>query len=298
MLATAAGAVILALGGCLGTSAHRHSTTLAGAGVLRVGLSALDVDPDRLDPQRSFTGSSVELFRCCLLRTLLSYRGVPTEQGGGVLRPDLASGMPTVSADGRTWTFHLKPGLRYAPPFERDTIRGGDFVRAIERLLRLAPAPYLAQYFLVIEGATAFAAHQTDSIAGLETPDPQTLIVHLTRPTGDFGNRVALPPAAPLPPGAADNHPHDYGRFMAASGPYMIAGSQRLRGPTARPVAGFVPGRSLTLVRNPSWARASDRLRPARVDRIEVKIGGTASDLAREVGKQGRRAFLLFGTTG
>jgi ABC-type oligopeptide transport system substrate-binding subunit len=54
--------------------------------------------------------------RCCLLRTLLSYQGAPTSQGGATLRPDLAASMPTVSDDGLTWTFRIRQGLQYAPP--------------------------------------------------------------------------------------------------------------------------------------------------------------------------------------
>ena len=30
---------------------------------------------------------------------------------------------------------------------------------------------------------------------------------------------------APIPPGAADGHPRDYGRFLVASGPYMVTGA-------------------------------------------------------------------------
>ncbi len=65
----------------------------------------------------AFEQTSFELFRCCLLRTLMSYNGQPTSEGGAELRPDLADGLPEVSPDGLTWTFRLKPGIRYAPPF-------------------------------------------------------------------------------------------------------------------------------------------------------------------------------------
>jgi peptide/nickel transport system substrate-binding protein len=44
--------------------------------------------------------------------------------------------------------------------------------------------------------------------------------------------------------------------------------------------SGLVPGKAITLVRNPSWDPASDGLRGAYVDRIEVSIGGTVDDAA------------------
>ena len=36
--------------------------------------------------------------------------------GGAGLRPELAASMPTVSADGRTYTFRVRRGLRFSPP--------------------------------------------------------------------------------------------------------------------------------------------------------------------------------------
>jgi peptide/nickel transport system substrate-binding protein len=42
-------------------------------------------------------------------------------------------------------------------------------------------------------------------------------------------------------------------------------------------------GRSYVLVRNPSWDAATDALRPAYVDRIEVKVGGEAQELLDQV---------------
>src|SRR5262245_60319561 len=69
-----------------------------------------------LDPQVAYDATSWELFRCCLLRTLMSFKGQPTSRGGAELRPDLAREMPEVSADGLTWTFRIKSGIRYAPP--------------------------------------------------------------------------------------------------------------------------------------------------------------------------------------
>ena len=62
------------------------------------GRGADDGSPGyvHLDPQRYYWGSAWELFRCCLLRTLYSYNGKPTEEGVPELRPDLAVG-PAVS---------------------------------------------------------------------------------------------------------------------------------------------------------------------------------------------------------
>ena len=70
------------------------------------------------DPQKEYYSVTWEYYRCCLLRTLMSYKGVPTAQGGADIFPDLAAAEPEVSADGLTWTFTIKPGVNYAPPFQ------------------------------------------------------------------------------------------------------------------------------------------------------------------------------------
>ena len=54
------------------------------------------------DPQKEYYSVAWEYFRCCLLRTLMSYKGRPAAQGGSRPRPDLAAGPPTVSAE--CWT--------------------------------------------------------------------------------------------------------------------------------------------------------------------------------------------------
>jgi peptide/nickel transport system substrate-binding protein len=254
--------------------------------------------PQTLDPQL-YNGApqgllQFELFRCCLLRTLMSYNGRPTNQGGSEIRPDLAAGPPKISSDGLRWTFRLKRGIHYGPPLQKLEVTTPDMVRALERESRLKGAPY-AFYYAVIQGFDDFQAGRAQNISGLQTPDPYTLVIHLTVPTGDLGYRLSLPAAAPIPPDPS--HPHapwgvaqghaDDGRFLVSIGPYMFKGSENLdfSKPPARqaPVAGYLPPRQtktkffqgrIWLVRNPSWDRSTDPLRAAYADRIDVSLGG------------------------
>lgn len=216
----------------------------------------------------AFFWSFNPLFRCCLVRTLLSYNGRPTEEGGAELRPDLAVALPDISADGLTWTFHLKPGIHYAPPLEDRTVEARDFVTGFEHALRYGE-PLLEG----IVGVTEFLEGTADTIAGLETPDSLTLVVRLDAPAGDLGNRLATSPAAPLPAEAlAGREDADYNGFLVASGPYMYEGADSLRldDPEALSIwAGREDG-PVALVRNPSWDPATDPLRAALVDRIEA----------------------------
>src|SRR4029450_12789081 len=151
--------------------AHPRGGVLRGA-IPDAAAAILD-----LDPQRAYDAAPWELFRCCLLRTIYSYNGTPTDEGGVVPRPDLAAGSPTISADGLTWTFRLREGIRYAPPFEDTPITSVDLVRALERTARLASQDlgYGSFYFGVISGFDDYGSGAADSIVRLATPDTLTV---------------------------------------------------------------------------------------------------------------------------
>jgi peptide/nickel transport system substrate-binding protein len=287
---------------CGGDSGSPTTESTAGAngepapgGTLRIALVS-DMS-SAFDPQKEYYGVAWEYYRCCLLRTLMSYNGKTTSEGGGVVEPDLASADPEVSADGLTWTFSIQPGLHYAPPVEEVEITAQDFVRAMER--EATPSANVGGYpfyYSVIDGFDEFAAGEADEISGMKAVDDHTLEITVTRPTGDLGYRLAMPAAAPIPPnpddpkarfGVAEGHDADYGRYLVASGPYMFQGSEDMdfSQPVSKqnPVEGYQPGRSIVLVRNPSWSGDTDPLRPAYPDSIESAIGGVSEDLALKV---------------
>jgi peptide/nickel transport system substrate-binding protein len=233
------------------------------------------------------------------LRTLLSYIGEPTSQGGGKLLPDLAEGLPEISATGLKWTFHIKRGVHYAPPFQDVEVTSGDFVHALDRVgdpvASASSGVPLTPYFDVIAGFEDYVDGKAQTISGLDTPDDHTLVVTLTQATGDLGYRFSLAGTAPIPPspvdpsaqeGAAQGHEADYGRYLVATGPYMLEGSEAMdftKPALLQPAAaGYRPGRSITLVRNPAWDPANDPLRPAYVDRIEIGITEPSSILSFE----------------
>jgi peptide/nickel transport system substrate-binding protein len=246
------------------------------------------------DPQKEYYSVTWEYYRCCLLRTLMSYKGVPTDQGGAEIFPDLAASEPTISDDQLTWTFTLKDGIKYGDPFADVEITAQDFIRALEREANpKANIGGYSFYYSVIKGFDDFADGKADSIAGLSAPDDKTLIIKLTAPTGDLGYRFAMGATAPIPPmgnqpaGVAEGHDKDYGRFLVASGPYEFEGSDQLDfsvdAKDQSPVSGYVPGRQIILVRNPGWDPATDDLRKAYPDRIETSLGGDNDDLYNKV---------------
>ena len=248
------------------------------------------------DPQKEYYSVTWEYFRCCLTRTLMSYTGTPTDQGGTEIHPDLAAADPTVSADGLTWTYTIKPGINYGDPFTNVEITAQDFIRALERTANpKANVGGYSFYYSVIKGFDDYGAGKADTISGLTAVDDHTLQVEVTQPTADLSYRLAMPTAAPIPPsptgneplGVATGHDKNYGRFLVSSGPYEFQGSDALdfSVPAAdqKEVSGYVPGRSIVLVRNPSWDAATDDLRKAYPDQITVEIGGNNDDLYNKI---------------
>jgi peptide/nickel transport system substrate-binding protein len=271
-----------------------------------------------LDPQWTYNSPAEgELIRCCLARTLLSYDPGPSGHGLAIPRPDVADSLPQVSDDRLTWTFHLRSGLHYAPPFEALEVVAPDFIRAVLRGLTPPPPKVRAQLtkdydpeaakftsaigqlYLVdlIAGARDFVNGKTDSIAGLAAPDDHTLVVRVTRADADVAALFSTPTTAPIPPDPRrPNEPlgvaagrDGYGIRMISTGPYMMEGADRIDfssvpGP---PASGYVPGKSITLVRNPSWDRATDPLRAAFVERLEIRLDLDSATAAAQVGPNG-----------
>jgi peptide/nickel transport system substrate-binding protein len=266
---------------------------LAQGGTLELAMIG-DVSA-AFDPQKEYYSVTWEWFRCCLLRTLLSYTGRPTAEGGVELQPDIATALPEISSDGLTYTFTLKSGINYAPPFEDVSVTSQDIVRALEREADPdAAVNGYNFYYNIIKGFSEFGAGDADTIEGLSTPDESTLVVELTGPSGYLPYLFAMHATAPIPPdaaderlGAAEGHTEDYGRFLVATGPYMFAGSENLDfsvpADDQDPVSGYNPGQSIQLVRNPSYDPATDGLRPAYPDAINVSIGGDEADLFNQV---------------
>jgi YVTN family beta-propeller protein len=196
-----------------GSGAQHRGGTLTvlvpnASGVYDPGL------PKTLDPAYGYTAWD--------LNTLTNDGLVGYGRSGGVesyrVVPDLASALPTVSDGGRTYTFQLRPGIRYS---NGALVKPADFRRAIERAL-LAPVDYTpASYFTGIVGAKACVkAKRCDLSRGIVgDAGSNTVTFHLTEPDPDFLYKLALPTADAVPA----KTPENASLPLPATGPYMVA---------------------------------------------------------------------------
>ena len=119
---------------------------------------------------------------------------------GTQLRPEIAAAMPTVSRDGRTYTFRIRPGFRFSPP-SNEPVTAATFRHTIERTLsRFAQNwPYAPD----IVGVRSLPDGQESAhIAGISARG-MTLSITLAKPAGDF--LVATRHAVLLPGAALDS---------------------------------------------------------------------------------------------
>jgi ABC-type transport system substrate-binding protein len=70
-----------------------------------------------LDVTGEYVGSAFALYSA-LVRTLVSYRFVAGDEGNK-LYPDLATEVPQPTDNGLTYTYKLKPNIRFSPPVNR-----------------------------------------------------------------------------------------------------------------------------------------------------------------------------------
>jgi len=276
LLLTALAALLLSACGSSNKNGGTAATADTGAGGHRGGTLTLLTSQDvtSLDPGITYQSLDLNLL-AATVRTLYNY--APTQPS--TLVPDLAAGPPQISDGGKTLTVRIRAGVRFGPPVNRE-VTSRDVKYAIERGFNPHVAnPYASTYYGDLIGADRASG---GPIAGLQTPDAHTLVFRLTRPTASLvAQATVLPLSAPVPVEYAKpldaKAPSQYGSHLVATGPYMIPADA-----TGKVLGhGYVPGRSLRLVRNPAWSAASDK-RPAYLDAIDFKIGGSPTILGRQ----------------
>jgi peptide/nickel transport system substrate-binding protein len=243
------------------------------------------------DPTAEYLGSAFGIYSDLLVRTLVGYNHV-AGAAGNVVVPDLATNLGTVSKDGLTYTFHLKDGIKFGPPLNRE-ITSKDVLFAFQRLGTPALVPGYAFYYEVIKGFKAFEAGTAKTISGISTPDDKTVVFHLTVPTGDFRYRLSMAATGPIPQevGGCFTQPNEYGRYVISSGPYMIAGSDKLDATScdtikaAGGISGFDGTTKLDLVRNPAYNKATDspKARENLPDEFDFTVNSNSDDIFAKV---------------
>lgn len=137
--------------------------------------------PNTFDPTDTYYADALAIEKL-LFRSPTQFA---IRNGKPVLVPDLTD-LGTVSSDKLTWTFKMQSGIKYADGSE---VKVEDLAYAIKRSFAhdvFANGPTY-QLTTFKDGDTYKGPYVSgDAYAGVETPDPTTLVIHLARPFADL----------------------------------------------------------------------------------------------------------------
>jgi oligopeptide transport system substrate-binding protein len=102
--------------------------------------------------------------------------------------PDIARDFPSVSADGLTYTFHLRDDVRFS---NGDDVTAADVIYSWNRAV--AKQGDWAAIFKPIVGYDAVASGKAGAKLALSAPDPYTLVATLAEPSGYWLAELTLP---------------------------------------------------------------------------------------------------------
>ena len=167
--------------------------------------------------------------------------------------PLTAASMPEVSDNGRTYTFHIRPGIVFAddPAFKgkKRELVAEDYIYALKRLMdpanRSPNAFYIEGKIVGLDEAAAAAKKSgarfdyDASVAGLEAIDRHTLRIRLKDTDYNFPSVMALVSQSAVARELVEGYAGDVGAHPVGTGPYVLKR--------------WVRGTQITLEANPSF---------------------------------------------
>jgi len=259
LVVVAAAAMLLVLAAC-GEDEHGGGPQAGEpvqGGTLTVTFQG---EPTELDPAIAWEITSWSIERLTY-ETFLTYASEAGEPGTELV-PALASEVPSaenggISADGKVYTFHLREGVKFAPPIDRE-VTAADFKWSFERMMKepLAPATF---FYTGIKGAQDFMDGKADEIVGFKAVDDSTVEITLDAPDSSFLMAMTMPFTSVMPKEWAARVGKDIKRKPLGTGPFVIKS--------------WTPGQRIVAERNPNyWDEGKPYL-----DRIDFDLATNTS---------------------
>lgn len=179
---------------------------------------ALSAEPDALDPTLSRSLYSRYVFQA-ICQKLYDVN----EQAQVV--PQLATALPTVSGDGRTVTIPLRQGVRFADGTQFDSA-------AVKATLQRH-----------LTNARSARKSELGPIDSVDTPDPQTVVIHLKQPFAPLLGALADRAGMIMSPKALQSLGDNFASAPVCVGPFKFAKR--------------VPQNSIDVVRDPNFYDAA-----------------------------------------
>lgn len=160
------------------------------------------------------------------------------------LIPRLAEAVPEPSADGRTYRFRLRRGVRFQddPCFEGGRGReltAHDVRWSLEHMLHPDTGSPGVTFFELLEGVEAFRAREASHISGIRVIDRYTVDLRLSRPDQTFLYAMAMTFAYPVAREAYARYGDETRRHPVSTGAFVLES--------------WEPGVEATFLRNPNY---------------------------------------------
>ncbi len=217
----AVGAAMLAASGIASTgSANAPQGSVAKkGGILKASLFA---GIENIDPQRSYYVPEWQ-YEWLTARPLLNFAHAVGARGYRLMNEGAQS--YTVSRDGRTYTFHLRRGMKLS---NGTPITAANYKHTLLRVLNPAVGSPLASFLtdpasVNIRGAIAYNTTGKGSVAGLQTKGKYTFIIKLVSANALLPTLVALPPTGAEPTSLAMKPITTAPNGLASGGRYYVS---------------------------------------------------------------------------
>jgi peptide/nickel transport system substrate-binding protein len=290
-----------ALAACSSSSSTSSSSTSSSSkpvsgGTLHIVSAS---GPDHIDTVPAYYTVDYQLERA-YTRQLVAYPTEPassTSSAGWIASTtpvaDVAAVVPTVANagvtnGGKTYTFHIKPGVDWnSTPVRQVTSQ--DFLREFKAFCNpVSPVGNPTYFDAAIVGMTSYCNAETayfanakahpptaanianfqnsNTISGISTPNSMTIQFTLTSAISDFLYMMAMPfdSARPVEYDSYVPNSLQLEQHTLSDGPYQISSD--------------IPGKSITLVRNPAWKQSTDALRHDYVNEVVDTLGVTSAE--------------------
>jgi peptide/nickel transport system substrate-binding protein len=266
----AVGAAMLAASGIASTgSAHKQSAPQAKkGGILKASLFA---GIENIDPQRSYYVPESQ-YEWLTQRPLLNFAHAEGARGYRLLNEGASS--YTVSRDGRTYTFHVRPGMRFS---DGSPVTAANYKHTMLRILNPNVGSPIASFLtdpssVNIRGAIAYNTTGKGSVSGVVTKGKYTLILKLVKANALLPTLMAMietgatPLSFPMKPITAPKNVVSAGKYYVSS---------------------YTPDRSISIRLNKFYKPAGAVPYPGNVSGIDYSIG-IQQDQALLLTKQGK----------
>ena len=222
--------------------------------------------PDSTDAGNTYYAFNLNFTRL-YATPLTTYKSCPGKCGAGVV-PALATSLGTATDGNKTWTFHIKPNVKFE---DGTTVTSQDVKYAVERTFDRSVLPNGPSYFATLLAGNAAKypgpfKNRSKNLMGLTsvtTPDATTVVFHLNQPFADFNYVVAFPQTAPVPP--AKDTGANYQNHPLSTGPYKFSSYQL--------------NKQYVLVPNPMWNPSWNPQVKQLASKIIVNLNVNANDI-------------------